>query len=297
MEYKDYYKTLGVGRSATQDEIKKAYRRLAREFHPDVSQHADAEARFKEINEANEVLGDPEKRKQYDHLGSQWSAGQNFRPPPGWQQKSGEEWTTGASFEGFSDFFESLFGGRADRQRRTTTTGRRMADMTGVAEISLEQAIHGTEVQVSTAKGPAQRVRIPPGASDGSRLRVRGKGAQHPADGAPGDLILEIRIRPDERYRVEGRDLHRDLPITPWEAALGATIAAPTPTGFVHLKIPPDSPSGKVMRLKGRGLPGKEPGDLYLRLMIAVPSVEEAGDWYRKMAKSSTFAPREGLDP
>jgi curved DNA-binding protein len=295
MEFRDYYKILGVARSASQDEIKKAYRRLARKYHPDVSQEPDAEARFKEINEANEVLGDPQRRASYDQLGPGWRSGQEFRPPPGWTgARSGP---AGApDFDGFSDFFESLFGQRAGRARPRGGFRPRGADRSAVAEITLEQALKGTEVTLN-AGGQSRRVRIPPGAQNGTRLRVRGQGDPGAAPDTAGDLLLEIRVRPDPRYRLEGRDLHRDVPITPWEAALGATIAAPTPQGWVNLKIPPGSRSGRIMRLKGRGLPGKSPGDLLLRLMIEVPPADQAREWYEDMAESSPFRPREGLQP
>ncbi|TVP76865.1 DnaJ C-terminal domain-containing protein [Thioalkalivibrio sp.] len=297
MEFKDYYRILGVPRSASQDDIKKAYRRLARKYHPDVSSQADAEARFKEINEANEVLCDAEKRSAYDRLGANWRAGQEFRPPPGWAGNGGGRHAGGQGFDGFSDFFESLFGARAGGRRRSPGFQMRGADRSAIAEITLDQALQGTEVTVNGGSGGSQRVRIPPGAHNGTRLRVRGQGDPGAGAGAAGDLLLEIRVRPDPRYRLEGRDLHRDLPITPWEAALGATIEAPTPQGPVHLKVPAGTQSGKVMRLKGRGLPGKTPGDLFLRLMIEVPPVDEAGQWYQEMAKNSGFRPRARLRP
>lgn len=297
MEYKDYYKMLEVPRTATPDEIKKAYRRLARKYHPDVSQLSDAEERFKEINEAYEVLGDPQKRQEYEQLGKHWKSGQEFRPPPGWRpQNSGRP---GGGFE-FSEFFENLFGGA--RRRSTGATGagspwtgtEKPEDLVVETELSLEQAIAGTEVTFEQA-GTVQRFRIPPGAQDGTRLRVRGKGTVSPVRGTRGDIVIEIRIRPDSRYRLEGRDLHRDIPITPWEAALGASIEVPTPTGMIKLKVPSGSQSGKIMRLKGKGLPGKNPGDLLLHLLIAIPPLEEARDWYEKMARESQFQPRAGL--
>jgi curved DNA-binding protein len=297
MEFKDYYRILGVPRSASQDDIKKAYRRLARKYHPDVSSQSDAETRFKEINEANEVLGDPERRSAYDRLGANWRAGQEFRPPPGWAGRTAGGPGGSQGFDGFSDFFESLFGGRSGARRRATGFQMRGADRTGIAEITLDQALHGTEVTVNGGSGESRRVRIPPGAHNGTRLRVRGQGEPGAGSGTPGDLLLEIRVHPDPRYRLEGRDLHRDMPITPWEAALGANIEAPTPQGMVRLRIPAGTQSGKVMRLKGRGLPGKTPGDLYLRLMIEVPPAEEAGEWYDEMAKTSDFRPRARRRP
>lgn len=297
MEFKDYYKVLGVPRSASQDEIKKAYRRLARKYHPDVSSQANAETRFKEINEANEVLSDPERRSSYDRLGPNWRAGQEFRPPPGWNGRTGPQQGPGEAggFESFSDFFESLFGGGRAGPRRAGGFGARGADRTAVAEITLDQALQGTEVMITGSYGQSQRVRIPAGATDGSRLRVRGQGEPGVGSGTPGDLFLEIRVKPDHRYEVDGRDLYRDIPITPWEAALGATIDVPTPQGVVKLKVPPGSQSGKLMRIKGRGLPGATPGNLYLRLMIEVPPVSEAREWYEDMAQRSRFRPRDGL--
>jgi curved DNA-binding protein len=297
MEFKDYYRILGVPRSASQDDIKKAYRRLARKYHPDVSSQPDAEVRFKEINEANEVLGDPERRSAYDRLGANWRAGQEFRPPPGWAGRAAGGPGGGPGFDGFSDFFESLFGGRPGARRRGPGVQMRGADRTGIAEITLDQALHGTEVTVDGRAGDARRVRTPPGAHNGTRLRVRGEGEPGAGPGTHGDLLLEIRVRPDPRYRLDGRDLHRDMPITPWEAALGATIEVPTPQGMVRIRIPPGTQSGKIMRLKGRGLPGKTSGDLYLRLMIEVPPAEEAGQWYEEMAKTSGFRPRARLRP
>ncbi|MGM0554552.1 MAG: DnaJ C-terminal domain-containing protein [Pseudomonadota bacterium] len=308
MEYKDYYKILGVKRDASQDEIKKAYRKLARKYHPDVSKDPDAETRIKEVNEAYEALGDPEKRKAYDQLGADWRQGQDFRPPPGWEgwtQRGGGDRARGAGgaggadFGGFSDFFESVFGGGMGGAGRRRGGGFHMrgADREARAEISLEQALKGTEVSLTDAEGRVQRVRIPAGAKDGSRLRVRGQGDPGVGGGPAGDLLLEIRIKPDKRYRLDGRDMYRDIPITPWEAALGATIGVPTPHGSVNLKVPAGTQSGTQMRLKGKGLPGNPPGDLYLRLMIEVPPEDEAGDWYRKMAKESKFDPRASLTP
>ncbi|WP_018873894.1 DnaJ C-terminal domain-containing protein [Thioalkalivibrio sp. ALJ16] len=300
MEYKDYYKILGVGRDASQDEIKKAYRKLARKYHPDVSKDPDAETRIKDVNEAYEALGDPEKRKAYDQLGSNWRQGQDFRPPPGWGPQGGGRGGAGADFGGFSDFFDSIFGGgMGGGRRRGGGAGFNMrgADREGRVDITLDQALKGTEVSVTDGEGRVQRVRIPAGARDGSRLRVRGQGDPGVGSGGAGDLLLEIRVKPDGRYTLDGRNLYREIPIAPWEAALGATIEVPTPHGWVNLKVPAGSQSGKQMRLKGKGLPGKPPGDLYLKLMVQVPPEDEAGDWYRKMAAESSFAPRADLAP
>ncbi|AKJ93868.1 cytochrome C biogenesis protein [Thioalkalivibrio versutus] len=301
MEYKDYYKILGVSRDASQDEIKKSYRKLARKYHPDVSKDPDAETRIKEVNEAYEALGDAEKRKAYDQLGSNWRQGQDFRPPPGWDGRAQYGGARGgADAGGFSDFFDSIFGGGGmggGRRRGGAGFNMRGADREGRVDISLDQALKGTEVSVQDAEGRVQRVRIPAGAKDGSRLRVRGQGDPGVGSGGAGDLLLEIRVKPDNRYTLDGRNLYRDIPITPWEAALGATIEVPTPHGWVNLKVPAGTQSGKQMRLKGKGLPGKPPGDLYLKLLVQVPPEDEAGDWYRKMAKESSFAPRANLAP
>ncbi|WP_018948420.1 DnaJ C-terminal domain-containing protein [Thioalkalivibrio sp. ALMg11] len=302
MEYKDYYKVLGVSRDASQDTIKKAYRKLARKYHPDVSKDPDAETRIKEVNEAYEALGDAEKRKAYDQLGADWRQGQDFRPPPGWDGRTQYGGARGGpDAGGFSDFFDSVFGGggMGGGRRRGGGAGFNMrgADREGRVDISLDQALKGTEVSVQDADGRVQRVRIPAGAKDGSRLRVRGQGDPGVGSGGAGDLLLEIRVKPDSRYTLDGRNLYRDIPLTPWEAALGATIEVPTPHGWVNLKVPAGTQSGKQMRLKGKGLPGKPPGDLYLKLMVQLPPEDEAGDWYRKMAKESSFAPRANLAP
>jgi len=303
MEFKDYYRVLGVPRSATQDEIKRAYRRLARKYHPDVSNLRNAEAKFKEVNEANEVLSNVERRTAYDRLGPDWRSGQEFRPPPGWTSRTPTGNQTrnagSSSFEGFSEFFDSLFGARG-HDRRTASGGgftARGQDRVEITEIGLEDALNGTEVSVLTDAGQVQRIRIPPGVQHGSRMRVRGYGDPGLGGGADGDLLLEIRIRPDSRYRLDGKDLYRDIPITPWEAALGAAIDVPTPQGMVKLKVPAGTQSGKLMRLKGRGLPGDKPGNLYLRLMIETPPVGEARQWYEQMAKNSQFRPRDGMVP
>lgn len=299
MQYRDYYRVLGVSRGATQDEIKQAFRRLARKFHPDVSTQPFAENRFKEINEAHEVLGNPVRRADYDGLGTHWQPGEEFTPPPDWSEKdegSGPEEPASSPRDGFSDFFHSLF----TRARRKIPLADSLAkDRSPTAasttiEIDLDEAIEGTEV-VLYAEGLQQRIRIPPGVQQGQRLRVQGKHL-HPRLAHLGDVLLEIQIRPDSRYRLEGRNLFRDLPITPWEAALGATIAAPTPRGRIRLTIPAGSVSGKEVRLRGLGLPGSLPGDLVIRLMIQTPPADAAREWYEYMASHSDFRPRDSLE-
>jgi curved DNA-binding protein len=308
MEYKDYYKTLGVGRTATAEEIKSAYRKLARKYHPDVNKAPGAEARFKEIGEAYEVLQDPQKRAAYDQLGTRWREGQEFTPPPDWG--AGFEFSPGgfspADAAGFSDFFSSLFGNFS----RQATAGRfRGEDHHAKIVIPLEDAFHGA-TRTITLRAPqldAQghvvlrertlKVRIPKGIRDSQLIRLSGQGAPG-AGGAPGgDLYLEVHFDPHSLYRVEGRDLLLTLPITPWEAALGATVKAPTPTGVVEVKIPPGSGSGRKLRLQGRGIPGEPPGDLYLVLDVVLPpaDTERAKQLYQTMARDLAFNPRQAL--
>jgi curved DNA-binding protein len=322
MKYKDYYETLGVPRGATQDDIKKAYRKLARKYHPDVSKLADAEARFKDINEANEVLKDPEKRTAYDQMGSNWKAGQEFSPPPNWDagfefrggQPGGSPFG-GGSFgggDGFdaSDFFESLFGrrgGGAGPRRRADVAGQ---DHHAKVLIDLEDAYRGAERSISLrapVEGADGRVamqertldvHIPKGIRPGQHLRLTGQGSPGTGGAKAGDLYLEIEFKPHSLYRVEGSDVYADLPLAPWEASLGATVDVPTPEGTVQLTIPKGSQTGRKLRLKGRGLPGKNPGDLYAVLAIVLPKADsDAGRIaYEDMAKVfPDFKPRAHL--
>ena len=315
MEYKDYYQIMGVARDATQDEIKRAYRKLARKYHPDVSKEPDAEARFKEVGEAYEVLKDPEKRAAYDQLGANWQAGQEFRPPPDWAQ--GFEFRgggfTGADAGGFSDFFESLFGGGGlggfGRQRAYREVHARGEDTHARVLIDLEDAYHGA-TRTLTLKhselGPDGRpyikertlnVRIPKGVRQGQHIRLGGQGGAGVGQGQAGDLYLEVEFKAHPYYHAEGKDVYLDLPVTPWEAALGATIKAPTPAGPVDLKIPPGSSGGRKLRLKGRGIPSQPPGDLYIVLQIALPPAdnEATRKAYRELEQASTFNPRAHL--
>lgn len=316
MKFKDYYEIMGVSRSATQDEIKRAYRKLARKYHPDVSKEADAEQRFKEVGEAYEVLKDPEKRAAYDQLGNQWQAGQDFTPPPDWN--SGFEFSGGGFTEAdaahFSDFFENLFGGgghgfySGDAHQRQGFH-RKGEDHHARILIRLEDAYHGAERSITlrvpevdnsghvVTRNRTLNVKIPKGITRGQRIRLRGQGTTGLGEAPAGDLYLEVDFETHPLFRTEGRDIQLDLPITPWEAALGATIAIPTLGGKVDMKIPPGSQSGKKLRLKGRGLPGQPAGDEYVVLRIEIPPAESdvARSLYQKMADTLPFNPRARL--
>jgi len=311
MEFKDYYTLMGVKRDATQDEIKRAYRKLARKFHPDVSKEPDAETRFKEIGEAYEVLKDPEKRAAYDQLGSNWKAGQDFRPPPDWDQ--GFEFHGGGFTEAdtsqFSDFFESLFGRGFDRGGGRARFDIRGEDTYAKVLIELEDAYRGATRTLTlhhTELGPDGRpqlkertlkVRIPKGVRQGQHIRLAGQGSPGIGKGKPGDLYLQIEFRPHPLYRVDGRDVFLELPVAPWEAALGAKVKIPTPTGTVDLKIPAGSNDGRKLRLKGLGISGKPPGDFYAVIRIALPpaDTEQAKAAYRDMEQALKFNPRARL--
>jgi curved DNA-binding protein len=312
VEFRDYYKIMGVDRNATQDEIKRAYRKLARKYHPDISKEPDAEKKFKEMGEAYEVLKDPEKRAAYDQLGKNYKAGQDFTPPPGWD--AGFEFSGGgfgrADTSAFSDFFESLFGhGFTRGHGRAGGFHARGQDHHAKILIDLEDAIHGASRKISlqvpevSPEGVVQtrsrtlNVNIPKGVRQGQQIRLAGQGEPGIGDGERGDLYLEIEFRPHAYYHVEGRDIYLDLPVTPWEAALGATVKVPTPTGVVEMKIPAGSRAGKKMRLKGRGIPGKTTGDFYVVLQISLPDAdsEKAKALYEQMKKELNFNPRQNL--
>jgi curved DNA-binding protein len=315
VNYLDYYKILGVERSATQDEIKRAYRKLARKYHPDVSKEANAEEKFKEVGEAYEVLKDVEKRAAYDQLGAQWQNGQNFRPPPDWD--AGFEFSGGgytSADAGFhSDFFEELFGraqaGRAYGAGPRGYGGRRGEDHHAKVLIDLEDSINGANRPITlrvpelSPDGHVQlrertlNVRIPKGIRSGQQLRLGGQGGPGLGSGEAGDLFLEVEFRKHPLYRLEGSDLYLDLPVTPWEAALGASVKVPTVAGPVNLKIPANSGQGKKLRIKDRGLPGKTPGHMYVVLQIALPpaDTEAARELYRQMADKLAFNPRSNM--
>ena len=292
MQFRDYYETLGVARGASQDEIKRAYRRLARKFHPDVSKEANAETRFKEVGEAYEVLKDPEKRDAYDRFGKDWKHGQEFRPPPGWEKQFdlGGGGFSGAS--GFSDFFETLFGrgGFAGAQGPMRARG---GDQNVRIAIPLEDAYRGATRNI-TIRGRRLSVRIPRGVTEGQRIRLGGQGSTGAGGGPAGDLYLTVTLEAHPLFRADGRDVHLKLPVAPWEAALGATVAVPTLGGKVDLKVPRGSRAGRTLRLKGRGIPGQPGGDQYVTLEIVTPPADtpEAESLYRKMAESTSFDPR-----
>lgn len=312
MEYIDYYKTLGVERSASNDDIKAAYRRLARKYHPDVSKEADAEAKFKEVGEAYEVLRDSEKRAAYDQLGPNWKAGQEFRPPPGWNSQF--NFGGGGGADPFSDFFSELFGKRArgpgggfgpqgfgGAQRGPGRTGRQAApaDVQKI-QVPLEEAYSGTErsLRLSEQQPNGQtdvrtlKVRIPAGVTDGQRIRLGGQGS-HTGRGR-GDLYLEVSLAPHSLFQVDGKDVTLQLPLAPWEAALGATISVPTLGGDVDMRIPAGAKPGSRMRLKGRGLGKDSRGDQYCVLRVAVPPVttDEQRELYESMANAFDFDAR-----
>ncbi|HEX7082353.1 MAG TPA: DnaJ C-terminal domain-containing protein [Gammaproteobacteria bacterium] len=309
MEYKDYYKIMGVSRTASPDEIKRAYRRLARKYHPDVSKEPNAEERFKEVGEAYEVLSDPEKRAAYDSLGPDWQAGQQFRPPPDWEQTFGFGGTRMRGARDFSDFFESLFGGDAFGGRTRTgsfTFRARGEDYQTTITLSLEEAYRGVTKTLTIespeidASGRIERrtrtlnVRVPAGVVDGQRIRLPAQGGAGAGGGARGDLYAIVRLAPHPFFRPDGRDVHLDVPVTPWEAALGATITVPTLGGPVDLKVPKGSQAGRKLRLRGRGLPGNPPGDQLVTLEIVAPpaTTPEAEALYRRLAAEIPTNPR-----
>lgn len=311
MQFKDYYQILGVSRDATQDEIKRGYRKLARKYHPDVSKVKDAEERFKEVGEAYEVLKDPEKRAAYDRFGQNWREGQDFSPPPDWD--SGFEFAGGGFTDhdphGFSDFFEQLFGRGEPRRGRPGRAARHAEDHHAKVTITLEESCQGVSKEVLLQRPMVNRaghlelqphtlrLRIPKGIREGQQIRLAGQGEPGVAGAPAGDLYLEVRFAPHPLYRVDGVDIHLELPITPWEAALGAKVKVPTLVGAVELAIPEGSQTGRKLRLKGRGLPASPPGDHYVILKVVVPPAfnEAARELYRSMAKTIPYNPRSEL--
>jgi curved DNA-binding protein len=312
MQFKDYYQTLGVTRDASADEIKKAFRKLARKYHPDVSKETDAEQRMKEVNEAYTVLSDPEKRAAYDQLGQGYRPGEEFRPPPDWD--AGFEFSGGGfaphQAADFSDFFAELFGrmgggpsGFASRGGHYRARGE---DHHARVLLDLEDAFSGAARQITlrvptvdaqgrvTLADRTLNVKIPRGVREGQIIRLAGQGAPG-AGGAPaGDLLLEVRFRPHQRLRADGRDLRLTLPVAPWEAALGAVIAVDLPDGSVKVRIPAGAQGGSQLRVRGRGLPGEPPGDLLLDIRVVLPPADtpQARQLYETMARELAFDPR-----
>lgn len=331
LEYKNYYKILGIKRKADGNEIKKAYRKLARKYHPDINKEADAEKRFKEISEAYEVLGDPKKRKLYDQLGSNWKDGHNFKPPPQgqgagqyqqWSFHGGTGQTGSYSFEGFgddfSDFFQSIFGqsgadGGFGNTKRTRSRSYRNSPMKGQdleadIHLSLHEATKGgrrklsMQVQEMDEQGiimPKTKdieFNIPSGLTDGSKIRLKEKGGKGYFGGKDGDLHLRIKISDSQGFSIDGYDLERELPITPWLAALGGEVSVPTIDGRTKIRIKPGTQSGQRIRIKGKGMPrhsSKPQGNLYIAVKIVVPEKLTAKEksLFEELAKESTFQP------
>lgn len=306
MQYRDYYAVLGVERTASQDDIKQAYRRLARKYHPDVSKEANAEEQFKNVQEAYEVLKDPEKRKAYDQLGPNWKQGQDFRPPPDWGKRSHFHSSDGQSyreqdFSGFSEFFSNLFsGGQAGFENQEFVRHKRGHDQRAVLTISMEEAFHGVnktfQLEMPEVGTKTIKVTIPPGMKPGQQLRLAEQGGPGRHGGPAGDLFLEVEFAKHPLYSLEGNDIYLTLPVTPWEAALGANIPTPTLGGKVGLKLNPGSQGGQKLRMKGRGWPAKPtPGDQYVILHIAIPTpqTDEQKQVYEKMADLMPLDPRK----
>lgn len=323
VEFKDYYRTLGVSKTATDDEIRKAFRSLARKYHPDVAKNKkEAEEKFKEINEAYEVLSDPAKRKKYDSLGADWNRPGGFEPPPGWQRRGFRGGSGPEEFEfhfggtGFSDFFEQFFGTRgggagvppfgSEEFRGQRTAAHRGDDVPGDILVTLDEVMHGS-VRPITMQGADPRtgqvqthtfrVKVPQGVQEGQLIRVAGKGEAGEGGGGPGDLYLRVRYAKHPEFRVRGTDLSHDLELAPWEAVLGTTVRVPTLEGPISLRIPPGTTQGQHLRVRGRGLPTRTGGrgDLHVIITIEVPArikAEERELWER-LAKTSDFRPRD----
>lgn len=310
MDFKDYYKILDVEPTADDKAIKTAYRKLARKYHPDVSKEAGAEDKFKEASEAYEVLSSPEKRAEYDEIRKYGRQGRPFQPPPGWQSRGGGG--GGGGFDettDFSEFFSSIFGGRPQQGGRTRNPGRKGQDVEMELAIFLEETLSGESKQVSfrvpqhSAAGQRMaditktlNVKIPAGVTDGERIRLKGQGAPGIAGGDKGDLYLTIRLAPHPLFEVEGHDLVIQVPLAPWEAALGTKVAVPTLTGRINLTIRPDSQNGQRLRVKGNGLMSKngERGDLYAQLKIVMPKHTDDATkaLWQSLADKSSFDPR-----
>ncbi|MFT4102064.1 MAG: DnaJ C-terminal domain-containing protein [Burkholderiaceae bacterium] len=322
MDFKDYYQVLGVKPDASADEIKKAYRRLARKYHPDVSEESDAAARMSEINEANSTLSDPERREAYDALAAAHRAGAGgpFEPPPDWARRYGGARRRGgdahAGFAGgagpvshgfedsaeadYSEFFSSLFGRRGARASAGSDAQYRFdgVDQHAPLAVTIAEAYHGGERTIQLADGEGQvrtlQVRIPKGVREGQRVRLAGQGVPGLNGGKAGDLYLEIHLEPASGLRVDGVDVHQRLAVSPWEAALGGSVTADTVAGPIEINVPPNSQAGRKLRLRGKGLPAREPGDLYLELAVVLPPADsdKARALYAQMARDLAFDPR-----
>lgn len=314
MEFKDYYKIMGVDEKATTQDIKKAYRKLARRFHPDVSKEADAEKKFKELGEAYEVLKDTEKRQEYDQLRAMGTVNQNgeFRPPPDWE--SAMKYSTGGS-DDFSDFFENIFGrqGNFHRSYQAGQTGRtqsfsmRGEDLHYELSVTLENAFAGAsqalELRIPVVdehglvvhQNKKLNVKIPPGVGSGQQLRLKGQGAPGIGSGKPGDLLLTIKVLPHARYAVDGKNISLLVPLSPWEAALGTKVTVPTLAGKVKISVPPLSQAGQKLRLKGKGLPGDKPGDFIATLKIVMPdkATDKSRELFTALSEELPFNPRQ----
>ena len=312
MQFKDYYSTLGVARDASAETIKKAFRKLARKYHPDVSKESDAEARMKEVNEAYAVLSDPEKRAAYDQLGRGFQPGQDFHPPPDWDagfEFSGRGFSPHEAAD-FSDFFAELFGrmGRAPGDFHAQG-GRHRAqgeDHHAKVLLDIDDAFAGATRQIVlrapkvdaqgrvTTETRTLNVKIPKGVREGQTIRLAGQGEPGSGGGAPGDLMLDVHFKPHPRFRADGRDLHMNLPVTPWEGALGATIEVDLPHGAIKVRVPAGVQGGKQLRVRGKGIPGEPPGDLLLDIQVVLPPADtpEARQLYETMARELAFDPR-----
>jgi len=323
VQYKDYYEILGVSRDASRDDIQRVYRKLARKYHPDLNKEAGSEDKFKEINEAYEVLKDPEKRKKYDQIGSGWQQGDNFRPPPGWEhnfnfgsgpQGRQENFFWSSDGGDYSDFFETLFGGQfqegftGSEGRQPFSRQRRGSDHEAVLRIPLEEAFRGgTKTITMQSTAPSGHgsvsssekrydVKIPPGILPGQKVRLSGQGGKGSGGGGSGDLFLKVEVEPHPRFHLKGRDLYTELAITPWEAALGANIDIQTLSESVTLKVPPGTQSGQKLRLRAKGMPNPKgsPGDLYAVMQIKVPKSlsKKERQLFEELNKVSAFRPR-----
>lgn len=303
VDFKDYYEVLGVKRGASDEEIRRAYRKLARKYHPDVNKESGAEDRFKEISEAYEVLRDPEKRERYDRFGQGWRAGEDVSGAPGFEdlfRQGGFGDNVRVEFGDageFSDFFEGLFGGRGGaRTGGFEGFAARGSDHEAVLELSLEEAAAGGKRRVSLGDGRGYDVNIPAGVRDGQRIRLAGEGGRGRRGGPSGDLFLRVRIKPHPHFRLQERDLYVDVPVSPWEAALGAEVPVRTLTGTARVRVPPGSSSGRRLRLRGQGMPGPRngDGDLYATVQVMVPKELSAREreLFEQLAKTSSFDAR-----